>query len=242
MWTWFFVAINYSQKDSSEMFELEVLVLLSRRHLSTMLLTNFENLNSISNIFQEVHDFLVLTDPLIMCIYSRTTDRHFRDQENVRHPTSNLLKCDLIKTLNTLWNPSLRIFAAGKASLCLFTNFHHMSSNIVHGQIHVTLCLTYLLNNKNYNSFLTIRFYRICPKQVLKTNEPSLFPLHRSQSNHHKQSFSITTSKISYHLIKPQVLLCVPTCGCKFHAYVVNLHLTFKASSQSELCLSTPHL
>ena len=49
-------------------------VLLARRHLNTMLLTNFDNLNSISNIFQETHDFLVLTDPVIICIYFRTTD------------------------------------------------------------------------------------------------------------------------------------------------------------------------
>ena len=27
--------------------------------------------------FQETHDFLVLTDPVIICIYLRTTDRHF---------------------------------------------------------------------------------------------------------------------------------------------------------------------
>ena len=38
-------------------------VLLSRRHLNTKILTNFENINSISNTFQETHDFLVLTDP-----------------------------------------------------------------------------------------------------------------------------------------------------------------------------------
>ena len=36
-------------------------VSLARRHLNTMILTNFENLNSISNIFQETHDFLVLS-------------------------------------------------------------------------------------------------------------------------------------------------------------------------------------
>ena len=71
-------------------------VLLARRHLNTMLLTNFENLNSISNIFQETHDFLVLTEPLIICIYLRTTDRQFCDQRNVRLPTSKLLKYDLV--------------------------------------------------------------------------------------------------------------------------------------------------
>ena len=73
-----------------------------------MILTNFEDLNFISNIFQETHDFLVLTDPVITCICLRTTNRHFRDQGNVRHPTSKLLKCDLVQTLNTFRDPSLR--------------------------------------------------------------------------------------------------------------------------------------
>ena len=67
-------------------------VLLARRHLHTMLLTNFENLNSISNIFQETHDFLAWTDPQIICIYLKTADMHFRDQVNLRHSTSKLLK------------------------------------------------------------------------------------------------------------------------------------------------------
>ena len=52
---------------------------LARRHLNTMFLPNLENLNSFPNIFQETHDFLVLKDPAIICIYSRTTDRDFRD-------------------------------------------------------------------------------------------------------------------------------------------------------------------
>ena len=85
-----------------------------------MILTNLENLNSISNIFQETHDFLVLADPVIVGIYLRTTDRHFCDQGNVRHPTLKLLKCDLVQTLNTFRNPSLRIFAAEEASLVNF--------------------------------------------------------------------------------------------------------------------------
>ena len=53
-----------------------------------MFLTNFENLNSISNIFQETYDFLALTDPLIICILFKTTDRHLRDQR----PTSKITK------------------------------------------------------------------------------------------------------------------------------------------------------
>ena len=47
-------------------------VLLGWRHLNTMLrmlLANFQNLNSISKTFQETHDFLVLTGPVIICIY-----------------------------------------------------------------------------------------------------------------------------------------------------------------------------
>ena len=69
------------------------------------------------NISQETYDFLVLTDPVIICIYLRTTDRHLRDPGNVRHRTSKLLICDLVQTVNTFRNPSLWIFAAGKASL-----------------------------------------------------------------------------------------------------------------------------
>ena len=44
------------------------IVLLARWHLNIMIFTNFENLNFILNIFQETHDFLVLTDPVIICI------------------------------------------------------------------------------------------------------------------------------------------------------------------------------
>ena len=81
--------------------------LLAWRHLNTIILTDFENLNSISNIFQETQNFLVLTDPVIICIYLRTTDIHFCDQGNVRYPTSKLLKLDLVQTLNTFRNPPL---------------------------------------------------------------------------------------------------------------------------------------
>ena len=97
------------------LYSKEPTALLARRHLEKM--TDFENLNSISNISQETRDFLVLTDPLIIFIYLRTNDKHFRDQGNVRHPISKLLKRDLVLTLNTFRNPSLVIFAVGKASL-----------------------------------------------------------------------------------------------------------------------------
>ena len=41
---------------------------------------DFENLNYISNIFQVTHNFLVLMDPVIICIYFRTINIHFRYQ------------------------------------------------------------------------------------------------------------------------------------------------------------------
>ena len=85
-------------------------ILLAQRHLNTMFLTNFENLNFIFNIFQKTQDFLVLADPVIICIYLRTIGIHLCDQRTVRHPTSKLLKCDLIQTLNTFWNPSFPDF------------------------------------------------------------------------------------------------------------------------------------
>ena len=62
--------------------------------------------------------FLSFDGPII-CIYLRTSNRHFRDQGKVRHPTSKLLKCDLVQKLNTFWNPSSWILAAGKASLSI---------------------------------------------------------------------------------------------------------------------------
>ena len=97
-------------------------ILLARRYLNSMLLTNFENLNTISNIFLETHDFLVLRDLLIICIYLRTTGRHFREQGNVRYPTSKLVNCGLAQTLNSFRNP-LQVFAAGKASLVFFLEY-----------------------------------------------------------------------------------------------------------------------
>ena len=73
-----------------------------------------------SNIFHEMQDFLVLMDPVIICIYLRTTYRHFCDQSDDHHLTSKLLKCDLVQTLNTFQNPFLQIFAAGKTSLVIW--------------------------------------------------------------------------------------------------------------------------
>ena len=61
--------------------------------------------------------FFSFDGPVIISIFIRTTDRYFRDQGNVRHPTLMFLKCDLIQISNTFQIPFLRIFDAGKASL-----------------------------------------------------------------------------------------------------------------------------
>ena len=61
---------------------------------------------------------------------------------------------------------ALDVYQLAVLAICLlnlFNIFHHNQSNIVQGQIHLTLCSTCLLNNKNYNiCFLTISFYRLC--------------------------------------------------------------------------------
>lgn len=90
------------------------IVVLARTHLNTMILTNFENFNSISNIFRETHGFLVLTDTGIICIYIKTVfvTGDWRPPAHLK-----VTKCDLVQILKTFWNPSLRIFTAGKASL-----------------------------------------------------------------------------------------------------------------------------
>ena len=83
------IAICISDYTKCMLYSEQPTVLLVRRQLNTMILTNFKDVNFISNIFKETNNFLVLMDPIIICIY----------------------------LLNTFRNPALRIFAAGKASL-----------------------------------------------------------------------------------------------------------------------------
>ena len=75
---------------------------------------DFDQFWKFLNIFQETHDFLILTDSVIICIYLKTTERHFRNQGNIRHPTSKLLKWDSAQTLDTFRNPSLQILLPGR--------------------------------------------------------------------------------------------------------------------------------
>ena len=88
-------------------------VLLARRHLNTMLLTNFE--------FHFKHfprkTRCLNFDGPSNYLHLFEKHRHFRDQGNVLHPTWKLLKCDFVQTFHTFGNPFLQIFAAGKASV-----------------------------------------------------------------------------------------------------------------------------
>ena len=68
-------------------------------------------------------NFLVLRNPIIICIYLTTTGRRFCEHGNICHPTSKLLKWNLVQNLNMFRNPSLWFFAAGKASLVLLFFF-----------------------------------------------------------------------------------------------------------------------
>ena len=51
-------------------------------------------------------------------LYLRTTNRHFREQENVRHPISKLLKCDLVQTLSTFLEPFIANFCCREGISC----------------------------------------------------------------------------------------------------------------------------
>ena len=57
--------------------------------------------------------FLSLDDPVIICIYLTTTDRHCLDQKNIRH--------DNLKVTKRWFRPNFSeyLFAAGKASLVI---------------------------------------------------------------------------------------------------------------------------
>ena len=70
-------------------------------------------------------------------------------------------------------------------------------------------------------------FSPLPPKKVQEVREPGLFQSGYSQSNHNKQYFYITTSKVFYSLIEPQLHRYAPTCGYKFHALSVHLQVTF---------------
>ena len=70
--------------------------------------------------------------------------------------------------------------------------FQYISSNIVHGQAHVTVCPTCLLNNKSCNTcFLTICFYR------LSVNRFRNFISHKIIKFDHKHSYWMNPKIIS---------------------------------------------
>ena len=95
-----------------------------------MLLTDFENLNSISNISQEFLSFLsfndllnnirfilVFTDPLIICIYIRNTEKHFCDQGAVRQSVK-IIKMWFGTNIKYLSEPFYADFCCWKGISC----------------------------------------------------------------------------------------------------------------------------
>ena len=77
------------------------------------------------------------------------------------------------------------------------------------------------------------------PKQVQEAHKPGLFQSCHPQSNYYRQIFYITISKISYNLIKPQLLPYAPVCGYKYHALTVYLHTTFTSPFQLKVDLES---
>ena len=61
---------------------------------TVLLARTYLNLNSISNIFQETHGFLVLKDPVIICIYLRKSQLLWHQQQKFlwlgERPSSHL--------------------------------------------------------------------------------------------------------------------------------------------------------
>ena len=72
--------------------------------------TGFLNFDELSNYFYR------FKKESAKVLNKKTTDGRFPDQGNFRHQTT-ILKWDLVHSVNTFWNTSLRIYAAGKASL-----------------------------------------------------------------------------------------------------------------------------
>ena len=89
---------------------------------TVLLARTYLNLNSISNIFQETHGFLVLKDPVIICIYLRKSQLLWHQKQTFlwlgERPSSHLkvTKMYLVQKLNIFLKHSLRIFGARKES------------------------------------------------------------------------------------------------------------------------------
>ena len=64
--------------------------------------------------------FLSLDDPVIICIYLKTTDRHCLDQKNIRHSTSKLLKDDFVQNFQNTYLLLVRhlLFSGKIKNLC----------------------------------------------------------------------------------------------------------------------------
>ena len=93
----------------------------------------------------------------------KTTDRHFRDQVNVRHPISKLLKCALVQRLNLFRDHFCGFLLPGRhLSLLIISEFSHFVLLIFYP------AGIYLVKVNNRN---TIKRCEICSKLTIKTPE-----------------------------------------------------------------------
>ena len=119
------------------LYSEQLTVLLAGRHLNTMILTNFENVNSILNIFQETHNFIVLTEPVIIGIYFRTTDRQFVTRE---YPPSHLkvIKMRFVPYIKYLSEPFFADFNSFREGLsCLDFNSYGQYEDVSYNADHI---------------------------------------------------------------------------------------------------------
>ena len=104
-------------------------------------------------------------------------------------------------------------FSKQKPKIIFHQNYKKFHYEIFRTELDNEL-LTHDICNIEYQHFLNITHTKShhlkSLKQVMETNEPSLFQPHCSQLNHHNQDFSITASKTTFSLIKSQVLSCIP--------------------------------
>ena len=63
---------------------------IPKRNAFDIIDKNFENLNSISNIFQETNNFLVLTDSAIICIYLKKSLRKFLSKKKKNKTSTDI--------------------------------------------------------------------------------------------------------------------------------------------------------
>ena len=91
----------------------------------------------------------------------KPADRHFRDQRNVHHPISKLLKCDLVQKLNIFQGHSLQIFGPMKASIVTFKKFQPQRTLIPQWFLVMCLFCNFEINFAQFSKKWLQPFYTI---------------------------------------------------------------------------------